>query len=68
MSMLSGTAAAVLAVMFPTRVRYSAVAINNNVGQAIFGGTTLVVATLLISRTGSPFSPALTSSSPPSSR
>ncbi len=46
-----GAGPATLTEMFPRRVRVSALSIGYNVGLAIFGGTTPLIATWLISRT-----------------
>lgn len=46
-----GAGPAMLTEMFPRRVRVSALSVGYNVGLAIFGGTTPLVATWLISRT-----------------
>jgi MHS family proline/betaine transporter-like MFS transporter len=54
-----GTVPATLAEMFPTPVRYSGVAISYNIGFAIFGGLTPVIATYLIYRLGFPQAPSI---------
>lgn len=46
-----GAGPATLTEMFPRRVRVSALSVGYNIGLAIFGGTTPLVATWLISRT-----------------
>ena len=46
-----GAGPATLTEMFPRRVRVSALSVGYNVGLAIFGGTTPLVATWLIART-----------------
>ncbi len=46
-----GAGPATLTEMFPRRVRVSALSIGYNAGLAIFGGTTPLIATWLISRT-----------------
>ena len=43
---------------FPTRVRYSGFALGYNVGAAIFGGTTPLLAAWLIHTTGSLMAPS----------
>lgn len=48
----------VLSEMVPTRVRCSAVSLGYNLCLAIFGGTTPLVATYLVSRTSDDFAPA----------
>lgn len=52
----AGTAAA--GELFPTSVRYTGLALGNNVATAAFGGTAPFIATWLISLTGSSISPA----------
>ena len=44
--------------MFPTRTRYSGIALGYNLAQAVFGGTTPLVATWLIRVTGEVMAPA----------
>jgi MHS family proline/betaine transporter-like MFS transporter len=53
-----GTLPSFLAELFPTRVRYTGFAVSFNVANAVFGGTAPLVATVLISRTGSTIAPA----------
>ncbi|RMO18834.1 Arabinose efflux permease protein [Pseudomonas cichorii] len=50
--------AALLSETFPTRTRYTASAITYNMAYTLFGGTAPLVATWLISSTGSNLSPA----------
>lgn len=50
--------AALLSETFPTRTRYTASAITYNLAYTIFGGTAPLMATWLISTTGSNLSPA----------
>jgi MHS family proline/betaine transporter-like MFS transporter len=50
--------AALLSETFPTRTRYTASAITYNMAYTIFGGTAPLVATWLITTTGSNLSPA----------
>jgi MHS family proline/betaine transporter-like MFS transporter len=57
-SLYSGCMAATMVELFPTRTRYSGVAIGYNVGQAILGGTAPLVATGLIKLTGNNLLPA----------
>lgn len=52
----AGTAAA--AELFPTKVRYTGLALGNNLATAIFGGTAPLLAIWLIAETGSSISPA----------
>ena len=56
-SLFSGPGPAALVEMFPTNVRYSALGVSYNIAVAAFGGTAPFIATYLISRTGSNFSP-----------
>lgn len=53
-----GTLATFLAEIFPTRVRYTGFALSFNTANAIFGGTAPMVATWLISVTGTTMAPA----------
>lgn len=55
-ALFSAPATAALVEMFPTRIRYSALAVPYNLVVAFFGGTTPFIATFLISRTGSDIS------------
>lgn len=56
-ALTNGTFACIVADMFPTRVRFSGVAIAFNLGMTIFSGPTPLVATWLIGKTGDPTSP-----------
>jgi MFS family permease len=58
-SLVNGTFAVLLTDLFPTRVRFSGVALVFNVAFTIFSGTAPLVATSLIKSTGSPTAPAL---------
>ncbi|QIZ38565.1 MFS transporter [Saccharopolyspora sp. ASAGF58] len=51
-------AAVVISEMFPTRGRYSSASISYNVAYMLFGGTAPLVATWLVSATGSTLVPA----------
>jgi MHS family proline/betaine transporter-like MFS transporter len=53
-----GPAPATMVEMFPTRTRFSGIAIGYNVSLALFGGTAPLVCTWLISRTGDVAAPA----------
>jgi MHS family proline/betaine transporter-like MFS transporter len=55
---LQGSMPAMIAELFPTRVRMTAVSTAYNLGQAFFGGTAPLVCTYLIEKTGSPMAPA----------
>jgi MHS family proline/betaine transporter-like MFS transporter len=57
-SLFGGCMAATFVELFPTRTRYSGVAIGYNTGQAVFGGTAPLVATELVRLTGDSLSPA----------
>ncbi len=58
-ALINGTFAMVLADLFPTRVRFSGVAVSYNVSQTLFGGTVPLAAAALVANGGSPTSPAL---------
>jgi len=49
----------IIVEIFPTRVRYSGAPIGYNLGYMIFGGTAPIVATYLVSATGSNSAPAI---------
>lgn len=55
---LLGTMSAALPALFPTHVRYGALSIGYNISTSLFGGTTPLVLTALISATGSKMVPA----------
>jgi MHS family proline/betaine transporter-like MFS transporter len=57
-SLINGTFAVLLTDLFPTRVRFSGVALGFNVAFTIFSGTAPLVATSLIRSTGSEVAPA----------
>jgi len=56
---VNGTFAFVTADLFPTRIRFSGVAVVQNVSQTAFGGTAPLVATALVRDLQSPIAPAL---------
>lgn len=58
-SLINGTFAMVLADLFPTRVRFSGVAVSYNVSQTLFGGTVPLLAAVLVATTASPVSPGV---------
>jgi MFS transporter, MHS family, proline/betaine transporter len=58
-SLYTGTIPVILAEMFPTRVRYTALSVSYGFSVAIFGGFAPFVATWLVASTGSPLSPAI---------
>jgi MFS transporter, MHS family, proline/betaine transporter len=53
----SGCMGATMVELFPTRTRYSGIAIGYNVGQALLGGTAPLIATALIDVTGNNLAP-----------
>ncbi|MEV5935151.1 MFS transporter [Streptomyces sp. NPDC052079] len=55
---LLGTMSAALPAMFPTSMRYGALSVGYNLSASLFGGTTPLVITALISATGSDMMPA----------
>jgi MFS transporter, MHS family, proline/betaine transporter len=56
---VNGTFAFVTADLFPTRIRFSGVAVVQNISQTAFGGTAPLVATALVGNLQSPVAPAL---------
>jgi MHS family proline/betaine transporter-like MFS transporter len=56
--LFAGSMAATLVELFPTRTRYTGIALGYNVGQAILGGTAALVATTLIRLTADILAPA----------
>lgn len=57
-SLYTGTIPVILAEMFPTRIRYTALSLSYGFSVAIFGGFSPFVAQYLITATGHPLSPA----------
>ncbi|HEY0421029.1 MAG TPA: MFS transporter, partial [Acetobacteraceae bacterium] len=57
-SLYTGTIPVILAELFPTRVRYTALSLSYGFSVAIFGGFAPFAATWLINSTGNPLSPA----------
>ena len=55
---VNGSFAMIAADLFPTRVRFSGVAISYNLSQTVFGGTAPLVASTLVASSGSPAAPA----------
>ncbi|MFF7181719.1 glycine betaine/L-proline transporter ProP [Streptomyces sp. NPDC008121] len=53
-----GTMSAALPALFPTNVRYGSLSVGYNLSASLFGGTTPLVITALISATGSNLMPA----------
>jgi metabolite-proton symporter len=58
LTMYTGPICAVLAEMFPTRVRYTALSVSYGFAVAIFGGFAPWIGTFLIKATGNPLAPA----------
>ncbi|MBR8104826.1 glycine betaine/L-proline transporter ProP [Burkholderia multivorans] len=58
LSTFTGVMPPALPALFPTRVRYGALAIGFNVSVSLFGGTTPLVAAWLVDRTGDLMMPA----------
>jgi MHS family proline/betaine transporter-like MFS transporter len=56
-SLFSGCMAATMVELFPTRTRYTGIAIGYNVGQAVLGGTAPFVGTALIHLSGNDLAP-----------
>ena len=59
LTMVWGTFPAMLVERFPTRVRMTCISLGYNLGWALFGGTTPLLATYLIKETGSKLVPSL---------
>lgn len=57
-ALYGGASLAAFVELFPTRTRYSGLALSYNLAVAICGGTTPLVATWLVNVTGSPLTPA----------
>jgi MFS family permease len=51
-----GPVAALLAEMFPPRIRYSSVSIPYHIGTGYFGGFLPLISTAIVARTGNPYS------------
>jgi hypothetical protein len=58
-ALVNGTFAFVTADLFPTRIRFSGVALVQNISQTAFGGTAPLVATALIRNMQTPVAPAV---------
>jgi MHS family proline/betaine transporter-like MFS transporter len=56
---ISATALAAMAELFPTTFRYTGLSLSLNIPVTLLGGTAPLLATALIARTGSVYSPAL---------
>jgi MFS transporter, MHS family, proline/betaine transporter len=59
LAMYAGPLCAVLAELFPTKVRFTALSIGYSLAVTLFGGFAPLISTVLIRETGSPLSPAL---------
>jgi MHS family proline/betaine transporter-like MFS transporter len=57
-SLCNGPMAGIVADLFPTRIRFSGVAVSFNLAFSLFSGTAPLIATLLVATTGSPSGPA----------
>jgi MFS family permease len=57
-SLVNGPMCGVAADLFPTRIRFSGVAVSFNLAFSIFSGIAPLAATYLVARTGSPIGPA----------
>ena len=57
-ALVNGTFAFVTADLFPTRIRFSGVAVVQNISQTAFGGTAPLIATALIRNMQMPVAPA----------
>lgn len=57
--LVNGTFACLLTDLFPTRIRFSGVALSFNIAFTVFSGTAPLVATSLIRDAGTPVAPAL---------
>ena len=57
-ALVNGTFAFVTADLFPTRIRFSGVAVVQNISQTAFGGTAPLIATALIRSMQTPVAPA----------
>ena len=57
--LINGSFAVLLTDLFPTRIRFSGVALSFNIAFTVFSGVAPLVATTLIRATGSPAAPAI---------
>ena len=57
-ALFTGTIPSILAEMFPTRVRYTALSVSYGFAVVLFGGFAPLISTWLVDVTGSPFAPA----------
>ena len=58
LSTYEGTMPGSLPTMFYTHIRYRTLAVTFNVSVSLFGGTTPLIASSLVAKTGDPLSPA----------
>jgi MHS family proline/betaine transporter-like MFS transporter len=58
LAMYAGPLCAILAELFPTKVRFTALSIGYGMSVTLFGGFAPFIAAYLIDRTGNPVSPA----------
>ena len=57
-ALYTGTIPSILAEMFPTRVRYTALSVSYGFAVVLFGGFAPLISTWLVDATGDPFAPA----------
>ncbi len=57
-ALYTGTIPSILAEMFPTRVRYTALSVSYGFAVVLFGGFAPLISTWLVDLTGNPFAPA----------
>ncbi|WP_428483788.1 MFS transporter [Rhodopila sp.] len=57
-ALYTGTIPSILAEMFPTRVRYTALSVSYGFAVVLFGGFAPLISTWLVDVTGNPFAPA----------
>ena len=57
-ALYTGTIPSILAEMFPTRVRYTALSVSYGMAVVLFGGFAPLISTWLVATTGNPFAPA----------
>jgi MHS family proline/betaine transporter-like MFS transporter len=57
-ALFTGTIPSILAEMFPTRVRYTALSVSYGLAVVLFGGFAPLISTWLVDTTGNPFAPA----------
>jgi MFS family permease len=53
--MTFGSVAALLAEMFPAKIRYSSMSIPYHIGTGYFGGFLPLIATWIVAKTGNPY-------------